>query len=172
MTAPLATQPGFTRALAAVRSAEIGLLRAVALDLVGAGIDERVALRGLGPEAIDVIRAATGPTAVDLQAHSTADGGATTFLGRAGRGVVVSAHLSIVAGQRPEYLHATIRLVGTHGSVLVDLLRPRLDVRTATGTTRVPFGVPRADAPAGDAADTLAAIAQSARSGRTISTTW
>ncbi|GEK80169.1 Gfo/Idh/MocA family oxidoreductase [Agrococcus baldri] len=170
MTASLTIQPGYTRALAAVRSAEIGLLRAVALDVVSIGAGN--ALRELGTEAIDVLRAATGPTTVDLQAHSTADGGATTFLGRAGRGVVVSAHLSIVEGERREHLRAAIRLVGTHGSVLVDLLRPRLDVRTAAGTRQVPFGVPRADAPLGDAADTLAAIAESARSGRTTSITW
>lgn len=170
MTAPLATQPGYTRALAAVRSAEIGLLRAVALDIVTVG--EGDALRELGPEAIEVLRAATGSTSVDLQAHSTPDGGATTFLGRAGRGVVVSAHLSVVAGERGEHLRAAIRLVGTHGSVLVDLLRPRLDVRTAAGTKQVPYGVPRGDASPGDAADTLSAIAESARSGRTASITW
>lgn len=170
MTATLVTQPGYARALTAVRSAEIGLLRAVALDVVGIGDGE--ALRELGPEAIDVIRAATGPSSVEFQAHSSAGGGATTLLGRASRGVVVSAHLSLVAGEGREHLRATIRMVGTHGSVLVDLLRPQLEVRTATGTTRVPFGVPRAETPPGDAAETLTAIAESARSGRTISITW
>lgn len=169
MTAPLTTQPGFTRALAAVRGAEIGLLRAVALDIVAVGEGE--ALRELGHEAISVIRSATGPVAVDLQAHATSDG-ATTFLGRASHGIAVSAHLSLVAGQPREYLRAAIRLVGTHGSVLVDLLRPLLDVRTAAGTKQVRFGTPGAQVPPADAADTLSAIAESARSGRTISTTW
>lgn len=170
MITSLASQPGFTRALAAVRGAEIGLLRAVALDIVAVG--EGDALAGLGPEAIDLMRKATGPTSVDLQAHSAADGGATTFLGRASRGIAVSAHLSVVAGGHREYLRGAIRLVGTHGSVLVDLLRPLLDVRTAAGTTQVRFGVPGAHLPPADAADTLSAIAESARSGRTISTTW
>lgn len=170
MTAPLTTQPGFTRALAAVRGAEIGLLRAVALDIVAVGAGD--VRRTLGPEAIELIRSTTGPVSVDLQAHATADGGATTFLGRASHGIAVSAHLSLVAGEPRQYLRATIRLVGTHGSVLVDLLRPLLDVRTAAGATQVPFGVPGAQVPLADAADTLSAIAESARSGRTTSTTW
>jgi len=169
MTVPLTTQPGFTRALAAVRGAEIGLLRAVALDLVAVG--EGDALRELGPEAIELIRSATGPVSVELQAHATADG-ATTFLGRASHGIAVSAHLSLVAGEPREYLRATIRLVGTHGSVLVDLLRPLLDVRTAAGARQVRFGPPGTQVPAADAADTLSAIAESARSGRAKSTTW
>lgn len=170
MTGSLVTQPGFTRALAAVRGAEIGLLRAVALDIVSIG--EGDALRRLGPEAIDVMRSATGPASVELQAHSTADGGATTFLGRASRGIAVSAHLSVIAGKRREYLRAVMRLVGTHGSALVDLMRPALDLRTAGGTKHVPFGEPGADVSPRDAADILAAIAESARSGRTVSITW
>jgi len=169
MTAPLATQPGFTRALAAVRGAEIGLLRAVALDIVAVG--EGDALRELGPEAVTVIRSATGPVSVDLQAHATADG-ATTFLGLASHGIAVSAHLSLVAGEPRQHLRATIRLVGTHGSVLVDLLRPLLDVRTAAGARQVCFGTPGDQVPPAEATDTLSAIAESARTGRTISTTW
>ena len=170
MTAALKNRPGFTRALAAVRGAEIGLLRAVALDVVAVG--ESSALDGLGIQAIELMRSATGPTSVELQAHATADGRALTFLGRAGHGIAVSAHLSVVAGEAQNPLRATIRLVGTHGSVLVDLLRPLLEVRTVAGTTPVPFGVPGEDAPAAEESETLSAIAESARSGRTITTTW
>jgi hypothetical protein len=170
MTASLTTQPGFTRVLAAVRGAEIGLLRAVALDLVAIG--EADALSELGPEAIALIRTTTGPTVVDLQAHATSDGSAITFLGRAGRGIAVSAHLSLIAGKGREHLCATVRLIGTHGSVLVDLLRPVLDVRTVSGAKRVPFGVPGAVVDPGDASDTLSAIADSARTGRTVTITW
>jgi hypothetical protein len=170
MTAPLTTRPGFVRALAAVRGAEIGLLRAVAVDIVAVG--ESDALHMLGTEAVELMRSATGPTAVDLQASSTADGGATTFLGRAGRGVAISAHLSVVAGESREPLRASIRFVGTHGSVLVDLLRPSLDVRTVAGRTEVPFGALGEDAPAPEASDALSAIAESARSGRTVTITW
>ncbi len=170
MTASLITQPGFGRALAAVRGAEIGLLRAVALDVVAVG--ESDALRVLGAEAIELMRRATGPTAVDLQAHTTADGGATTFLGRAGRGIAVSAHLSVVAGEGREPLRASIRLVGTHGSVLVDLLRPLLDVRTAAGRKEVPFWPTGDDAPVPEASDALSGIAESARFGRTVTITW
>lgn len=170
MTASLATRPGFTRALAAVRGAEIGLLRAVALDIVAVG--EGDALQALGAEAIDVMRQMTGRASVDLQAHTTADGGATTFLGRASRGIAVSAHLSVVAGDRREHLRASIRLVGTHGSVLVDLLRPLLDVHTAGGTKHVSFAMPGAEVAPLDATDTLSAIAESARSGRTVSIIW
>src|SRR5699024_1283054 len=103
MTASLTTHPGLTRAVAAVRGAEIGLLRAVALDIVAVG--EGAALRGRGLEAVNVIRTATGLVSVDFQAHVTRDGGATTFLGRSSHGVAVSAHLSLVAGESREYLH-------------------------------------------------------------------
>ncbi|MGO1770901.1 MAG: hypothetical protein ACTHZX_13190 [Microbacterium sp.] len=170
MTAPLTAHPGFTRALAAVRGAEIGLLRAAMLDVVAIG--EGDALRRLGPEAIDVLRNVTGSTSVDLQAHSTADGGATTFLGRAGRGIAVSAHLSLVAGEGRRSLRARIRLVGTHGSVLVDLLHPLLEVRTGAGRSEASFGVLGEGAPAPEASEALSAIAGSARSGRTATITW
>lgn len=181
--APLAltTLPGLTRAVAAVRAAETGLLRAVALDVVATG--EGTALDALGPEAVAVLRAVTGPTSVDLQAHTTADGGATSLLGRAGHGVAVSTHLSLVPGGAGALLAARVRIVGTHGSVLVDLLRPRLDVVTAEGTEHVPFSTPgatgmpapvegRAATPGDETAQTLSAIAESARSGRTTTTTW
>lgn len=170
MTASLVTQPGFVRARAAVRAAEIGLLRAVAIDIVASG--EADALRGLGPAAIEIFREATGPTSVDLQAHATDDGRAVTFLGRADHAVAVSAHLSALAGEHREYLRAAVRLVGTHGSVLVDLLGPMLDVRTVAGAARVPFGVTGPNANPHDATETLSAIAESARSGRNMSTTW
>ncbi|MGC5628796.1 hypothetical protein ACPYO6_12200 [Georgenia sp. Z1344] len=170
MTGPLATRPGLTRALAAVRSGEIGLLRAVALDLVATGPGD--ALSELGPDAIEVLRGATGPTSVTLQAHASADTGAATFLGRADHGVAVSAHLSLVAGERREYLRAAVRIVGTHGSVLVDLLSPELDVRTAAGVRAVPFGLPGADVAPDEATETLSAIAGSARSGATAETSW
>lgn len=170
MTAPLSTRPGFTRALAAVRGAEFGLLRAVALDVVTLGDGD--ALPTLGPEVIDVMRRLTGPSPVDLQAHATDDGGAVTFLGRAARGIAVSAHLSIIAAERREHLRATIRIVGTHGSVLVDLLRPALDVRTAERSKRIAYGAAASGAAADDTAHILCAIAESARSGARISTTW
>ena len=170
MIASLSAQPGLARALGAVRSAEIGLLRAAALDLVSIGAGDALAV--LGPEAIGVLRGATGPTSLDLQAHTTADGGAITFLGRADHGVVVSAHLSMLPGERPEHLRAALRIVGTHGSVLVDLLRPQLDVRTAAGVTQVPFGEPGPALPPADAAEALSGIAESARSGRRHTITW
>lgn len=170
MSAPLVTQPGFTRTLTAVRTGEIGLLRAAALDLVATGDGQ--ALDALGAEAIALLRAATGSTSVELQAHASADGRAATFLGRAGHGIVVSAHLSLIVGEGQQRVHAKIRLVGTHGSVLVDLLRPQLEVRTAAGTTRVPHAAPRAAAAPEGTTEILAAIADSARSGRTTSTTW
>lgn len=166
----LSAAPGLTRALTAVRGAELGLLRAVALDIVATGQGQ--ALEVLGPEAIEVLRAVTGPLAVDLQAHASADGGATTFLGRGSHGIAVSAHLSLVAGEGRDYLRAAVRLVGTHGSVLVDLLRPRLDVRTAAGITQVPYAVPSAATPSGEATEALSAIAGSARSGQNASITW
>lgn len=172
----LTAHPGFTRALTAVRGAEIGLLRAVALDIVAVGEDtggSADALTELGPVAIDMIRQLTGPAAVTLQAHATAGGGSTGFLGKTNRGIAVSAHLSVVVGDRREYLRAAIRLVGTHGSVLVDLLRPALDVRTAAGETRVPFAAPDdAVSKIEQYSAVLEAISASARSGQTVSITW
>lgn len=175
----LPARPGLARALGAVRSAEIGLLRAVALDLVALGpasAADAGALQELGPEAIEMLRRVTGPTSLDLQAHTTRDGGATTFLARAGHGVVVSAHLSLVPAERSEHLRAALRIVGTHGSVLVDLLRPQLDVRTAAGRTQVPFGAPDPAAPQAvppdSPSDALSGIAESARSGRRLTITW
>jgi len=170
----LAAHPGLSRALTAVRGAEIGLLRAVAVDLVVADTSAGGgdALGMVGPTAADILRRATGPASVDLQSHATADGGAVTFLGRTERTVVVNAHVSVVAGAHREYVRATARFVGTHGSVFVDLLRPALDVRTATGTTRVPFGAPGPDVAPGETAAILSAIADSARSAQTVSTTW
>lgn len=170
MTGTLTTGPGLARALAAVRGAEIGLLRAVALDVVAVGAGD--ALDTLGADAIELIRGATGATTIELQAHATPDGGATTFLGRAGHGVAVSAHLSVLAGEEQAPLHATARFVGTHGSVLVDLLRPLLDVRTVGGRAEVPFGAAGDDGPSRDASDALSSIAESARSGQTVTITW
>jgi hypothetical protein len=170
MTAALSTRPGLVRALAAVSGAEIGLLRAVALDVVAVGDGE--ALDALGPEAVGVLRQVTGPISVDLQAHSTPDGGATTFLGRGSHGIAASAHLSLVAGEGAGYLRASLRIIGTHGSMLVDLLRPALDLRTASGPRHVPVGASGAEVPSGDVAGTLSAIAASARSGRHTTTSW
>src|SRR5690625_2233415 len=79
-------------------------------------------------------------------------------------------------GERPEHLRAALRIVGTHGSMLVDLLRPQLEVRTAAGATHVPFGEPGpADPsaiPPGGPSDALSGIAESARSGRRLTITW
>ncbi|OYN88215.1 hypothetical protein [Parenemella sanctibonifatiensis] len=169
----LATHPGFTRAVAAVRAAEIGLLRAAAVDIVAVGTG--IAVDVVGTEAIGLLRAATGPTSVTLQAHTTGGGAATTFLGRADHGVAVSAHLSLVEGPDSasgDQLRAHVRLVGSHGSVVVDLLRPQLELRTASSTTHVPFGVPGPQLDITTAAETLAAVVESAQSGTTVTTQW
>lgn len=170
----LTSHSGFTRAVTAVRVAEIGLLRAAAIDIVAVGTG--TAVEALGAETIGLLRAATGPASVELQAHTTGNGAATTFLGRADHGIAISAHLSLVApvdGTAELYrLRALARLVGSHGSVVIDLLRPRLEVRTATSTRHVPFGVPGPQLNIEVVAEALAAIAQSAHSGTTVTTQW
>jgi predicted dehydrogenase len=139
----LSSHPGFTRALTAVRGAEIGLLRAVHADLVSGGGDRSPdgELRNLGVYLVELIRQATGPATVTLQATATPQGDAWTLLGRTDREVVVSAHVSRAgaAGGQPRSLRARLRLVGTHGSLLVDLTKPTIGLATTAATSTVPF---------------------------------
>lgn len=135
----LSSHPGYARALRAVRAAEIGLLRAAAVDIVvslGDGLPAEGDLRNLAVYAVDMIRQATGPATVRLQAHSSSQGDSWTFLGKTERDVVVNAHVSRTrnAGE-VGMLRGSIRLVGTHGTVLVDLLRPELEIATPGGRT-------------------------------------
>lgn len=139
----LSSHPGFTRALTAVRGAEMGLLRAVHADLVSGGGDRSPdgELRNLGVYLVELIRQATGPAAVTLQAIAGAEGDAWTFLGRTDRDVVVSAHVSRAAAgtASPRSLRARVRLLGTHGSLLVDLAKPAIDLATTAAASPVPF---------------------------------
>ncbi|MGM1018843.1 MAG: hypothetical protein ACQEW8_15015 [Actinomycetota bacterium] len=137
--------PGFTRALTAVRSAEIGLLRSVAAELVVGSEDgpcPEGELRNLGVYLVEMLRHATGPATVTLNAHATESGDAWTFLGQTERDVVVNAHVSRTVRDAGGggILRASIRFVGTHGSTRVDLTGPTLDVRRPTLTQAIPFG--------------------------------
>jgi predicted dehydrogenase len=141
----LGAHPGFTRALSAVRGAEIGLLRAVHADLVvaaGDGLSPLGELRNHGVYLVDLLRQATGPAQVRLQAHGTPEGDASAFLGQTERDVVVSMHVSRTGESAggSGILRAVVRLIGTHGSLLVDLARPSIDVRTPRGRDVLPFG--------------------------------
>lgn len=137
------SHPGFTRALTAVRGAEIGLLRAVATDLVvasGNGVSPVGELRNHGVYLVDLIRQATGPARVTLQAHGTKMNDAYTFLGRTERDVVVSAHVSRTSSSGNGILRARVRFVGTHGSILVDLASPAMHLHTPMGPRTLLFG--------------------------------
>lgn len=142
----MSAHPGFTRALGAVRSGEIGLLRAVAADLVvsgGDGPSPAGELRNLGVYLIDMIRQATGPARLVVSAHSTSGDGAGdswVMLGQSDHDVVVSAHVTRTAPGPGATLLDRIRLLGTHGWIVVDLLAPGLSVRTSRGHTAVPWG--------------------------------
>ncbi|MBD3942682.1 hypothetical protein IF188_13345 [Microbacterium sp. NEAU-LLC] len=141
----LGVHPGFTRALSAVRGAEIGLLRAVNADLVvaaGDGLSPVGELRNHGVYLVDLLRQATGPAQVRLQAHGTPKADAFTLLGQTERDVVVSMHVSRTAESAggSGILRAVVRLLGTDGSLLVDLARPSIDVRTPRGRDVLPFG--------------------------------
>lgn len=135
--------PGFRRALSAVRGAEIGLLRGVFADLVvahGDGAHPDGELRNLGVYLVDLVRQATGPATVRLQSHES--DGAWSLLGQTERDVVVSAHVSrnsAVAGGSGT-LRAVIRLLGTHGSMRVDLTRPALDIHRPGERRATQFG--------------------------------
>ncbi|GMA94771.1 hypothetical protein GCM10025881_15950 [Pseudolysinimonas kribbensis] len=139
----LSSHPGFTRALTAVRGAEIGLLRAVHADLVSGGGDRSPdgELRNLGVYLVELTRQTTGPADLTLQATATGAGDAWTFLGRTDREVVVSAHVSRAgAGEAsPRSLRARLRLLGTHGSLIVDLAKPAIGLATTNATSTVPF---------------------------------
>lgn len=137
--------PGLTRALAAIRSGELGLLRAVACDLVLAGEQSSHsvdALREPGMAAVEIVRAATGAATLRVQGHGSPNGTSWTFLGQTERDVVVSAHVSrlLVEAGSSGTLRASVRLVGTHGSSLVDLTAPALELRTPAQTSTLPFG--------------------------------
>ncbi|MCW2898288.1 MAG: hypothetical protein JWO67_553 [Streptosporangiaceae bacterium] len=190
----LLSHPSFTRVLAGVRNAEIGLLRAVHADMVtGGGESQDDELRNLGVHLIDAMRLLTGSSTVRLQAHGGADGGAWTFLGKTDKGVVVSHHISRASAGAPtvRQLRIHLRLIGTHGFIEVDLTKPALDVRTIEGTTPRPYtggsavahlqkfaaiihGTART-APASDfvtLSRALDGMAASARSGEATSITW
>lgn len=139
----LSSHPGFTRALTAVRGAEIGLLRAVHADLVSGGGEASPdgELRNLGAHLVELIRQTTGPATVNLQATATAAGAAWTFLGKTDRDIVVSAHVSRASAgsAAARALRAQVRLAGTHGSLLVDLAKPTIGLATTAGAGVIPF---------------------------------
>lgn len=142
----LSAHPGFLRAVAGAHAAEIGLLRAAAVDLVVGGGDgpaPQGELRNLGVYAVDMLRQATGRATVSVQAHrspaSAGAGESWSFLGQSDRDVVVSSHVSRTTGAGGILL-AKVRLVGTHGWVLADLLSPALEVSTPAGVRRMPYG--------------------------------
>lgn len=142
----LSAHPSFLRAIAGAHAAEIGLLRAAAVDLVVGGGDgpaPQGELRNLGVYTVDMLRQATGRATVSVQAHrspaAAGSGESWSFLGQSDRDVVVSSHLSRTTGAGGILL-AKVRLVGTHGWVLVDLLSPALEVSTPEGLRRVSYG--------------------------------
>ena len=140
--------PGVVRALAAVHAAEIGLLRAVAADLVVTGDTTAVHgdLRNLGVYQLDLIRQATGSAEATVQAHCIEGRGGSgeswSMLGQTDRDVVVSLHVSRTSPGTAASVTLVnrLRLVGTHGWILVDLLRPALQVVTAHAAEHVGYG--------------------------------
>lgn len=135
--------PGFARALTAVRDAEVGLLRGIFVDLVvahGDGAYPEGELRNLGVYLVDLMRRATGPASVRLQSHELA--GAWSLLGQTERDVVVSAHVSRTSANASGsgVLRAAVRLLGTHGTLRVDLTRPAIDIHRPGEHRATPFG--------------------------------
>lgn len=137
----LAAHPSFTRAAAAVRDGEIGLLRAVMVDLVVAAGDGPGAagdVRGIGADAADLVSRLTGPARTTIATASLAVDH-VTFLGQTDRDVVLSVHASRTSSGEGT-VFAGVRIVGSHGHVSVDLTRPALTVRTPHGTRAVSYG--------------------------------
>ncbi|MBO9625594.1 MAG: hypothetical protein J7484_04385 [Microbacterium sp.] len=137
----LAAHPSFTRVASAVRDGEIGLLRAVMVDLVvarGDGASPEGDLRNIGVHAADLLQRLTGPASVTIATASLASD-QVTLLGQTDRDVVLSAHVSRIADGDGTVL-ARLRAVGSHGHVSVDLTAPALTVRTAHGTRSAGYG--------------------------------
>lgn len=135
--------PSFARALAAIRNAEIGLLRGVHVDLIvanGDGAFPGGELRNLGVYPVDLMRKATGPATVRLQAYQFQGG--LSFLGQTERDVVVSTHVSRTSKSAggAGVLRAMVRILGTHGSLRVDLTQPAVEVRCPEQRMELPFG--------------------------------
>ncbi|WP_353114699.1 hypothetical protein [Microbacterium sp.] len=136
-----ASHPSFLRAAAAVRDGEIGLLRAVMIDLVvaaGDGVSPEGDLRNIGVHAADLMLRLTGPAELTV-GTAALEPGAVTFLAQTDRDVVLSGHVSRTASGTGTLL-ARMRVVGTHGHVDVDLTRPALTVRTASATVQAGYG--------------------------------
>lgn len=137
----LAAHPSFTRAATAVRDGEIGLLRAVMVDLVvgsGDGVSPEGDLRNIGVHAVDLVSRLTGPATTTI-ATATLAADHVTFLGQTDRDIVLSAHVSRTSSGAGTVI-ARVRVVGSHGHVDVDLTRPALTVRTSEATRAVGFG--------------------------------
>lgn len=142
-----AAHASFTRVLRAAHSGELGLLRAVHADLVVARGDGPAAdgeLRNLLVYSVDLARRLAGPGVLRLSADRVASGGdgteSWTVLAQSDRDVVVGLHLTRTRAGAPEILTSRLRVLGTHGSALVDLTAPELDVRLPGLRRRTPFG--------------------------------
>jgi predicted dehydrogenase len=142
-----AAHPSFLRALRAVRAGEIGLLRAVHAELVvarGDGPADGGELRNLGVYPTDLVRRLVGPAelrvSADVSHGAQGDEQGWTLLAQSERDVVVGIHVTRTADGAPEVLSSRVRILGSHGSLLVDLTAPHVRVRSGRGTIDRPYG--------------------------------
>lgn len=139
--------PSFTRMLRAVHTGELGLLRAVHAELVvarGDGPSPDGELRNLLVYLVDLARRLAGGGSLRLSADrvDAARGGSESWsvLAQTDRQVVVGLHLTRTVSGSPEILTGRVRVNGTHGSAVVDLTSPAVEVRTAGERTLESIG--------------------------------
>lgn len=142
-----AAHPSVTRLVRAVHSGEIGLLRAVHTELVvtrGDGPAPEGELRNLLVYLADLARRVTGAGSLRVSADrvDAADRGTEswTVLAQTDREVVVGIHVTRTTVGEPEILTARVRVNGSHGSAIVDLTSPAVEVQHAGARRRVPLG--------------------------------
>ncbi|MHC9044341.1 Gfo/Idh/MocA family oxidoreductase [Microbacterium saperdae] len=139
-----ASHPSFVRASRAVADGEIGLLRAVMIDLVvssGDGASPAGDLRNIGVHAVDLMHEVARPRTLTV-GTAALSAGVVTFTAQTEHDIVLSAHVSRTdtASTRADTLLAHVRIVGSHGHIDLDLLRPALTVTTSSRIQRAKYG--------------------------------
>lgn len=119
--------PSLSRAISAVHSGEIGLLRAVHVDVLlnRASSEDLVSMAA---ESIDAVTAMAGPVWTSAYSSGNADRGWTATVQFTHDVVVTMRIETTFAETSAPVLQHRYRVLGTHGTIAIDLLRPALRV--------------------------------------------
>lgn len=158
---------GVQEAVRRVRSAQIGLLRTVVVDMVstaGEGASQTGDLRNLGVYQVDIIEALLGSVPDSVQGFFGDIGGggeSWTYVAQGAHDVIVSGHISRTVpepGTTISQLLGTLRVQGTHGMLAIDLGGPTYEVNSIAARKQVPYTVP-------STGEAMRVLASSIRSG-------